>query len=313
MNNQNVIKLFAALALGIAACSSDEGDAEPSTPASNEVEAEASADMLTFRTAPVKVEAGKERFVCFTAPFEEDAAIDGYSHAAQTFVHHVVFARTLAPEPDGLSECDVLFRQTWDPLFITGAGSAKLSFPEGTGHKIKKGTQLLVQLHLLNSSEKDVEAPVAIKMHRSPVADPTPVGTYVLGSTDVHLPPAQQSEVQGTCTPEQPVKLVAAFPHMHWLGKKLTLELGKSMDDMQTVFTRDPYDFDDQHIEEMELNINPGDVARVTCNYDNTTPHEVGFGESTNNEMCFFIGFAVGQERLQSCLKRGPANTMPMK
>ena len=31
----------------------------------------------------------------------------------------------LAPEPDGFAECDTLFRMTWEPLYITGAGDAK--------------------------------------------------------------------------------------------------------------------------------------------------------------------------------------------
>jgi len=70
------------------------------------------------------------------------------------------------------------------------------------------------------------------------------------------------------------------------------------------VFTRDPYNFDDQHVETMAIDLAPGDLARVTCNYDNDTAHEVGFGESTTNEMCFFVGFAVGQDKLQSCLPR---------
>ena len=307
----NPIKLIAALALGLGACAIDR-DPEPSAPTKNAADAEADAESLIFRTEPVHIGAGEERFVCFAAPMMEDAVIDGYAHGAQAFVHHVVFARTLAPEPEGLSECDTLFRTTWDPLFITGAGSASLKFPEGVGHKLKQGAQLLVQMHLLNASEHDVEEPVAIKMHRSPVAEPEPVGTYVLGSTDVHLPPGQSSEIQGTCTLEESVKVIAAFPHMHWLGKRLTVELGSSADDMHTIFTRDPYDFDNQHIEEMTLELKPGDVTRVTCSYDNTTPHEVGFGESTTNEMCFFIGFAVGRDKLTStCLKRDPAK-MPM-
>jgi len=300
----NTRTLWMGLALGLVACASDESDKDPA--AANEVGKDVAADAqtLTFRTDRVKVAPGEEKFVCFAAPLEADEVISAYSHAAQSFVHHVVFARTLAPEPDGLSECDVLFRNTWDPLFITGAGSASLKFPEGVGHTLKQGTQLLVQLHLLNSTEREVEDSVAIQMHRSPIADPKPVGTYVLGSTNLHLPPNQPSEVQGTCTPKEPVEIIAAFPHMHWLGKSLKLELGTSTDDMQTVFMREPYDFDNQQIEEMTLKLSPGDVARVTCSYDNTTPHEVGFGESTTNEMCFFIGFAVGQDKLQTCLTR---------
>ena len=36
------------------------------------------------------------------------------------------------------------------------------------------------------------------------------------------------------------------------------------------------------------------DVLRVACDYMNTGDKTVTFGESTNDEMCFFVGFALG-------------------
>src|SRR5688572_4003003 len=123
-----------------------------------------SAKRAILQTEEFTIEPGEEKYLCYATEVGEDLVVDGYSHAAQTIVHHIVFSRALAPEPDGFSECDTLFRETWDPLFITGAGSSEFLFPEGVGHRLKSGTQLVVQLHLLNTSDEPATETVAIEM-----------------------------------------------------------------------------------------------------------------------------------------------------
>jgi hypothetical protein len=262
-----------------------------------------------MKTEKFSIDPGQERYLCFATTLDEDMVIGGYSSKAQAFVHHLVFVRPLAPEPDGFAECNTLFRMTWEPLYITGAGAAKLEFPEDAGHKFTKGTQVLVQMHLLNTQEKKVEGTVEIDMHRSTAKNPRSVSAFALGSSDLSLPPNQKTEIQGRCEVKEKVEMIAAFPHMHLLGTSMKVEAGKSDDDLKTVFTRDPYDFDDQHIEPIKLTLEPGDIARVTCGYNNTRDETIEFGESTNTEMCFFIGFALDRDRLGSCTQR-PAQMM---
>jgi hypothetical protein len=264
-------------------------------------------DSALLRTAPFTLDPGQERYLCYATTLDQDIVVDSYTHEAQPFVHHVVFVRTNAPEPDGFSECNVLFRTSWDPLFITGAGRSEITFPAGVGHKLAANTQLLVQLHLLNTSEDHVESAVEVTMRRSHVDDPKPVGTYVFGTTSLNLPAAQTSEAQALCTLREPVQLIAGFAHMHWLGRSLSFEVGSSENQMHTLFARDPYNFDDQHLELIDVTLNPGDMTRVTCHYDNTHDHSVGFGESTTTEMCFFVGLAVGRDGLSSCITRSAA------
>jgi hypothetical protein len=257
-----------------------------------------------MKTEKFTLDPGQERYLCYATTLDEDLVIGGYSSKAQSFVHHLVFVKPLAPEPDGFAECDTLFRMTWEPLYITGAGDAKLEFPKDAGHKLPKGTQLLVQMHLLNVNDEAVESTVAIDMHRSTAENPRPVGAFAFGTSNLALPPNQKSEAEGTCELKERVELIAAFPHMHLLGTKMTVDVGPSQDEMKRVFARDPYDFDDQSIEPLKLTLEPGDVARVTCGYNNTHDEVVGFGESTTTEMCFFIGFALDREGLGSCTQR---------
>jgi len=221
---------------------------------------------------------------------------------------HDTFAKTTGTEPEGASDCDVLFRFNWEPLFLAGAGASEIRFPAGVGHVLPSGTRILAQLHLLNTSDEPVTDSAAIHMHPSLVKNPRPVGSYAFGDFNVSLPPLQASTIQSVCTVPDTVELVAGFPHMHLLGKSLTFETGPSMDKLTKVFERNPYSFDDQRIDLVTMTLNPGDVTRVTCNYDNTRNQTVTFGESTKNEMCFFLGFAAGRTGVGGCVVGTPGS-----
>jgi hypothetical protein len=294
------------------AANNDQPDAEPDAEPDDEPAAEPGIHVgeqeVVFQTDTFTLEPSQERYLCYAVTTEEELVIDGYQSAGAPYLHHVVFSRATAPEPEGWSECDILFRYTWQPLFITGAGASELDFPEDSGHKIPAGTQLVVQLHLLNATEAPVNESVAITMKRSSSADPKPIGTYAFGTSDVQLPPSQESVLESVCTMEETVQLVAVFPHMHLLGTSMTFEVGKSEDAMNMVFKRDPYNFDDQHVELIDLTLEPGDVTRVRCSYDNPHDETITFGESTKNEMCFLIGFSADREGLMTCTSSGTAS-----
>src|SRR5579859_3352185 len=97
------------------------------------------ATAFTIQTPAVTVAVNKERYVCYAETLDADLTIDRYDYAVVPFVHHVVLARTLAPEPEGLSECDVLFKTTWIPLLVSGKGSTTLQDPAGAATVLRKG------------------------------------------------------------------------------------------------------------------------------------------------------------------------------
>lgn len=277
-----------------------DGRAQSAGPAATEIDI--GEDTAHFRTQSFTLQPGQERFLCFAATLEEDMAVAGYAVPAQEFVHHVVFVRTLAPEPDGMSECDVLFRRTWDPLFLAGAGESALDFPSDSGHALRAGTQLVAQLHLLNSGSEPVTKSAEITLKRSPLAQPRPIGAFVFGTQELQIEPGREVEVKAHCAMREPVHLVAAFPHMHLMGRALRFEVqGPTAAEPATVFERVPYDFDNQHVELLDLELAPGDSTTVRCSYENTTDEVIRFGESTRSEMCFFVGFALDSPGLRSC------------
>src|SRR5882724_5204751 len=91
-----------ALALGsvcLVACSSSKSTTE--------------AETFTLTTPEITVPAGQERYECFAKTLDEDIAVDRFDFIGSSSVHHVFLSRTLVPEPAGLSECNVIFKQSW--------------------------------------------------------------------------------------------------------------------------------------------------------------------------------------------------------
>src|SRR5689334_16241032 len=87
------------LMFALAACADDDGPAKSASDANNPAIEAVGKDSLTLTTDQVSLEPGEERYLCFATTLDEDAVIDSYSSEAQPFVHHIVFVRTLAPEP----------------------------------------------------------------------------------------------------------------------------------------------------------------------------------------------------------------------
>lgn len=304
--------LLLATAAATAACSSSS---DGQAPAPEKVDTAyqpgvtVETDRAVFTTAEYELEPGQEKFLCYATTVGEDLTIETVGHDAPPSLHHVIFAKTTGEEPEGYTECDVLFRLTWEPVYLAGAGKSELSLPEGYAHRIPRGTQLLAQLHLLNTRDEPVRHTVQIDMQRSKVEEPKPVAVYAFGNMSVNLPPSQPSSLVGDCNVKEEIRLLAAFPHMHLLGKGLTFDVSRSGGEHERAFERVPYDFDDQHLEPIDLTLNPGDQTKVTCSFDNPYSHAITFGESTMNEMCFFVAIAADREKISGCISR--PNTAP--
>jgi copper type II ascorbate-dependent monooxygenase-like protein len=285
--------------LALAGCSSGGHGSTPNA---------GSTSTFSLRSTSVAVNAGQEKYVCYAQTLDADLAIDRFDYAVVPNVHHIFMSRAMQPEPEGLSECDVLFKTSWSPLFVAGKGDSSLQYPQGAAAILPKGTQLVMQLHLLNASASDATVSAQVVMRRTSIANPQPVGLYAFGTEQLAIAPNGTTTSSYECTPNQDVMSIALFPHMHRLGTRLTLEAADSTGAYQAVFTRDPYDFNNQYMDQSKsIQITKGTKTRINCTYDNPTSATVDYGESTTQEMCFLIAFVVGQDGLGGCVNTPPA------
>jgi hypothetical protein len=270
---------------------------EPFKPFSNDAAVSWTTDTFTL-------DPDTERYVCFAATLAEDLVVNGYANKREPLIHHLIFARVIGTErePETLTACDTSYRSNWETVYVSGAGENQLEFPADAGHKLAKGSQLVVQMHLINSTDTVRAGALTIQMRRSQVANPRPVNPFLLGTTAIDLPPRARTAVTGTCSMWQGVKLIGGFPHMHSRGRSLRIEVGPSENALTEVYRRDPFHYAEQRIDSFELVLSPGDMTRVTCTFENAQDQKINFGETSDGEMCFFFGFAVDLPAASSCL-----------
>jgi hypothetical protein len=251
-------------------------------------------DKRILRTDAFTLPPQTERYLCFTIRASEAMKIQSFESNAHPVVHHFLLTTTTGAEPDGLSECDATFQLKWRPMFAAGAGKSSLNFPSGVVQAVPGDTRFLVQLHLLNNTDREVTdyAELTMTVGDDPEAQSAMMGVF--GNADISLPPHQTSEVVVECDGAAATsRSVGFFPHMHMLGTSMKFELGPTADTMQVAYQRDPYAFDEQRIDSMEMILPQGSHSRLTCTFDNTTAETVTFGESSYDEMCFLIMFVV--------------------
>lgn len=263
-------------------------------------------DWSTLSTAAYELAPGGEQYLCYAETLTEDMVVDAFRYRSTPEVHHLLVAKPFVPEPEGLVECGSLFKQSWIPMFGVGTSDNDLTLPEGAGYDLRAGQQVLIQLHLLNSTNETVQGTASVDMHvRTDLAEPTPIGIYAFGTDRIQLPPRQPSDVVNDCSTKHDVELFAILPHMHFLGQSLTLEVGSDEASLSEVYRKDAWDFDQQTIEPIDLSIPKGAYTRTRCAYDNPSDDTILFGESSNEEMCFLVGFQLDNSGLDGCVQYG--------
>lgn len=261
------------------------------------------------------LEPGQESYLCYATTFDEAVDIRRFEVDATLGVHHMVVARTLAPEPEGMAECDVLFRNTWVPMFGSGTSEAEIDAPDGAAYHVSAGEQVVMQLHLLNTTPDAISNEIVVRAFEAdPIVELEPIGIYAFGTNQIELPPRMATDVVNECTVERDVEAFAIFPHMHYLGLSMSLEVRDDTGTWNEVFRKDGWDFDQQEFVPQLLQLTPGTETRVTCSYDNPTDEMVGFGESSIDEMCFLVTYVVGSgsNALDGCVELGTGDPGPM-
>jgi len=172
-------------------------------------------------------------------------------------------------------------------IFGSGVGEKEYLFPAGVGIKIPAGQQLVLNLHLFNTSDAPITGTSGTDAQLTAASDIEFEAESVLmgkvaGLTVVPGP----TEQVGTCTMNQDFTLLTIGPHMHQLGSNMKVEVLRG--GASETLHDEPYDFFDQKIYEIPpVSVHQGDKIQVTCGYNNTTGTTVNFGDSSTEEMCF--------------------------
>lgn len=295
--------IFAVLA-GASACGTDGPPVDEPAPGLEPAPPEGGQQLATDT---YRLEPGEEKYMCYQFYSPDDAVgITRVEAISMPGVHHIgLFQAFGRDEPPEAHECDTLIKQTWLPIWASGTGSPMLQLPAGTAFKIQPGTQYIVQLHLQNATEEvaTIRAGLNLTYDRD-VGALQAAGMYAFGTFQMEVPPQTTGhEVPVTdCVVNKPMNVFAAFPHMHKYGTRLAVTRTVGAANPEPFYEIDPWTFGDQPMEPMDVQVAPGDRFDMTCYYNNPTGQAIPYGESSEQEMCFFVLFYYPFDSLGGCV-----------
>ncbi len=232
---------------------------------------------------------GNDIYHCARKTVTQDMWITNIQAAAPLGSHHTVLSisDSRTQGPDGEYPCDV-GELGMVMLYASGVGTSPLDFPQDVGIKIAAGTQIHLNLHLFNSSDVPIDGTSGINVKSQSTPTPILAEMVFAGKFLFQIPSNNQPyNVIGGCAFDRDFKLFALWPHMHQLARHHKVEMTRG--GVVTTLHDQAYDFEEQNYYKREpvYDVQMGDRIKVTCTFVNNTGSAVGFGDSSNQEMCF--------------------------
>ncbi len=269
-------------------------------------------DLVLKMPESFKVPAGgADIYQCFVIPIPLDrdrtvSAVE-FRPGNTRVVHHALLFldSTGAARKKAEAEKGPGFRSFGGPgVTVTGMlggwvpGQVPQHFPEGIGLSLKKGSDLVLQIHYHPSGKAETDqSQLGIYFNKKPAEKL--IAPLVLRTRDIDIPPGEKRYQRTVTTPPIPVDVYAVgiSPHMHYLGREMKawaeLPGGKTE---RLIWIKD-WDFNWQgsYLFAKPVRLPKGTILKLEAYYDNSAdnpfnpsnpPKRVRFGEETTDEMC---------------------------
>lgn len=243
---------------------------------------------------------GAETYFCLRKTAEVDMRIHQFRTDLPTGTHHLgLYVNPTPDKADAMIECN-LFETGERSILGAGPGSSEFSLPPGVALRVDKGNQLLLQLHVLNTSEATLRGRSAVSgvmLAKEEVRAEAQVIAAQLIS--LAIPPGPSSAA-GRCTFDRAQTLVAFGAHMHENGRHAKLVLHRAKGGEQVLLDAG-FDVNDQRRYPLDLiEVATGDYVDYECSYENPSSRTIYWGETAADEMCLFniYRFPAGGETL---------------
>jgi hypothetical protein len=230
------------------------------------------------------IDSGSEYGTCTRLTLDRDLTIARFEPTSPRGTHHTVLTTGAPGAPDGPFGCD-LFEQR-KLLFGTGVGSSALALPEGVVARVRAGEQLVLALHLFNTTTAPLQGTSGVRVLAvAPSAEQIEAEAISVLTQDVSLPPGRETVTRAGCTFTHESTIFALHPHMHVLGTHMKIIARKGS--TTNVIHDARFDFGEQTIYPIApLVLAPGDRLELECTHSNTTASVVSYGANSTAEMC---------------------------
>lgn len=197
-------------------------------------------------------------------------------------------------------------------------GNTARPLPNGMGRYLKKGSDLVVQMHYHPTGKQETDqSEIGLYFVKKPVAESlkepaTLVGSIWVANYEIDIAAGEKNHRRATSyTLPREVIMVGVVPHMHLLGKSMTVTATLPDKTAKTLIEirNWNYNWQDEYYYERPFTLPAGTRLDVEAVFDNSTdnpsnpsspPKRVTWGDGTKDEMlfCFFLLSAEKTEDL---------------
>jgi hypothetical protein len=270
----------------------------------------------TIKFGPVSVAKGAENTQCVVKRLGNPALMHvGSIHNVLTQgSHHLIVYRTndtveqLTPF-DCKPFVGTLNPAQGSPLMITQKKDELLTLPDGVAYTLQANQMIRLEMHYINPSAN----PIMVEGDSTfiPIADAAfkyEADFLFIGDPDISIP-AHATQTLGPIFFKLPAvyatsNFFAITGHEHQYGTNVVIATATSASDPGTpVYNVPGWMWNEPKTEFFNptFNIPANGGFKFTCDWNNTSAATVGFGESANNEMCFFWAYYYPSQGAKVC------------
>jgi hypothetical protein len=242
-------------------------------------------DFTSLVSADWTMAPGTEGYWCARVTVPVDTYIQEFRPIAPLGTHHTALSIDDSGGPDETFECSA-GTIGFNILFGSGVGTTPFAMPEDIAFKIPAGSQVLLNLHLYNVSNADLTGTSGVEVRTvAPVDEAHQAEVVYVSNFSLSVPPGDSVQ-DAECTMTDDTTVFGVFPHMHRLGSNMR---GVASTGAGEVVLHDrAYTFEEQlnYRTDDLVPLAAGDVITAQCSFSNDTGETVGFGDSSDKEMC---------------------------
>ncbi len=165
------------------------------------------------------------------------------------------------------------------------------AFPEGIGQKWVGGQKVVFNFHYLNTSPDPVQAKARLNLHTvdEGAIERTPQ-MFAMLNRGISIPPMSDASFTMQCTARQEIDVYALTRHTHRWGTRFDAWWVGGDRDGEHLFTSDNWEADVTFPFAPPLRVKPGEGFRFRCDFTNTEPTTLEWGDKARDEMCILYG-----------------------
>ncbi len=302
MQNTRIVIALAALTAG---CASDSGTTT------------LTGESYEAKWGPVTVAPGEEATRCIVVDLGNPAPIKVHQlhNTLATGSHHLIVYRDDGAAASPVPVDCVPFAGTLapsaatSPLMITQRQDEELTLPDGVAYSFGAHQMVRLEMHYLNSTDAPIVVTASSEFLAAPADQIRDEASFLfIGTPDIDLAPRSEALVESYFTPPDSLagaRYFALTGHTHRLGTDMHIEVGPDRESPGTpVYAPKPFSWSEPEttVHAPAFTVPPGGGFHFSCAYQNATEKRVEFGESANDEMCFFWAYYYPSKGARICV-----------